>query len=74
MADLDAWHRDEARYKREALGVSDQTTNGEEQRPLPGMMFKSAVGADNAPMSWKQFRNFYAKCHRSLAKVIRIVA
>ena len=68
MADLDAWHQDELRYKREALGVSDEPSEGE-KRQLPGMMFRPKPNSELVPMSWQQFRNFYAKCHNILTKV-----
>jgi THO complex subunit 2 len=69
MADLDAWHQDESHYKREALGISEDAAEGQAQRQLPGMMFRPKPTSDLVPMSWQQFRNFYAKCHNTLARV-----
>ena len=69
MVDLDAWHSDEARYKREALGLPDTLPEAEVPKLLPGMMFKARAGAELSPMNWQQFRNFFAKCHHTLAKV-----
>lgn len=69
MADLDAWHQDESRYKREGLGVTDPHGGGESPKQVPGMMFRPKPTSDMVPMSWQQFRNFYAKCHNTLAKV-----
>ena len=69
MADLDVWHQDESRYNREALGISDQAMEDAEQKQLPGMMFRPKSNAVMNPMSWLQFRNFYAKCHNTLTTV-----
>lgn len=69
MADLDAWHRDEALFKREALGLSKDAEADSEKKPLPGMVFRTRTGDEPQPMSWVQFRNFYAKCHTNLTKV-----
>ncbi|WVR05355.1 hypothetical protein IAU60_002369 [Kwoniella sp. DSM 27419] len=68
MTDLDAWHRDEKTYRREALGIPDNLPEGEEPKTLPGMLFRSKPGADWAPMGWQDFRTFYAKCHKVLTR------
>ena len=67
MADLDAWHQDEKRYRTEALGLD--RAEGNEGKELPGMMFRSKKQAPLGAMSWQQFREFYAKAHNALAKV-----
>ncbi len=61
MVDLDAWHQDENLYNKEALGGTEN--------PLPGMLFRAKPKESMKPMSWLNFRNFYAKCHNNLSKV-----
>jgi THO complex subunit 2 len=72
MADLDVWHSSQDRYNREALGI-DLDVKKEEGKAaghtLPGMLFRARAGAEMTPMTWEQFRNFYAKCHNALSNV-----
>ncbi|WVQ98958.1 hypothetical protein IAU59_006090 [Kwoniella sp. CBS 9459] len=70
LTDLDAWHTDEKRYKREALGIPDDVPEGEKPETLPGMLFKPKAGDEIRPMAWQQFRNFYAKCHNVLTRAL----
>ncbi|WWD16138.1 hypothetical protein CI109_100563 [Kwoniella shandongensis] len=67
LTDLDAWHQDEQKYRKEALGLS---TGDEAETPLPGMLFRPKAGDDMRPMSWQEFRNFYAKCHNVLSRAL----
>ena len=69
MADLDGWHQDEAKYRREALGL-DREGQGEDAKELPGMMFRSKSTSPLAAMKWSQFRDFYAKAHTTLTKAL----
>lgn len=60
MKDVDVWHGDEAKYQKEAIGMPDMVVEGEEPKSLPGMMVKGKQQTQEKPMSWTQFRNFYA--------------
>ncbi|WVQ78452.1 hypothetical protein IAT38_000538 [Cryptococcus sp. DSM 104549] len=69
LADLDGWHRDEKLYRKEALGFVEGVPE-EEQKCLPGMLFRSKAGEEQKPMGWQEFRNFYAKCHNVLTRAL----
>ncbi|EIW70014.1 hypothetical protein TREMEDRAFT_29485 [Tremella mesenterica DSM 1558] len=66
LADLDAWHSDEARYKKEAMGISD-TGTGE---TLPGMLYRARVGENLKVMSWNEYRNLFAKFHANVCTAL----
>ncbi|OCF36409.1 hypothetical protein I316_01658 [Kwoniella heveanensis BCC8398] len=70
LTDLDGWHSDETRYKREALGIPDDAAEADKTETLPGMLFKPKAGDEIRPMAWQQFRNFYAKCHNVLTRAL----
>ncbi|KAK8869600.1 hypothetical protein IAR55_000167 [Kwoniella newhampshirensis] len=67
LTDLDGWHQDEQKYRKEALGF---TGSDDGATPLPGMLFRPRAGDDMRPMSWQEFRNFYAKCHNVLSRAL----
>lgn len=72
LTDLDAWHQDEAKFKREALG---ETENSDAPSTLlPGMQFRPKTGMDLRPMTWPEFRNFTARCHAALSRVSHSVS
>jgi THO complex subunit 2 len=74
MSDLDSWHHDEARFKKEALGISGDASEDAKTTPLPGMMFRLRRGHELKAMTWQQFRNFYAKCHNTLTRVCAAIS
>ena len=59
MSDLDAWHADEDRYRREAIGRPDGAAD-DDSKCLPGMLVKGKNQEHERPMTWSTFRNFYA--------------
>jgi THO complex subunit 2 len=59
MTDLDAWHADEDRYRREAIGRPDGAAE-DDSKCLPGMLVKGKNQEHERPMTWSTFRNFYA--------------
>lgn len=75
MADLDVWHADEAKYKREGQGLADPPKDANDVsqsapvRSLPGMQARLRPGEPMRPMVWTGFRNLYGKFHNTLAKV-----
>jgi hypothetical protein len=69
MGDLHKWHSDEEVYKREALGTVDKADEREETKSLPGMLVLWSSGGELSLMSWAHFKNFYTKCHNTLANV-----
>ncbi|WWC89783.1 uncharacterized protein L201_004709 [Kwoniella dendrophila CBS 6074] len=77
LTDLDSWHRDEKKYKVEALGLPEndqypqkQEEGKEEPKTLPGMTFRRGTGAPLRPMKWHEFKNYYAKCHNALTTAL----
>jgi len=62
LADLNTWHKDEKEYQKSAIGNTD---NGH----LPGMECRLKTDSPRTPMTWNQFRNFYAKVHNCLYDV-----